>query len=253
MKSKRVLIVDDNDINRKLFENLIGQICFFKSAKNGVEALEMLQQDSFDLILMDIQMPKMDGITAMKQARLSNHSDCIIIAVTAFAELEDRNSFLEQGFDEFLVKPIRPKELLECINKFLREKASPSNENNTHSENSIEKVILDRKVVNQLLRYNKVENIKSIYLEFLDECEKLVMDSLASFNRSDLKIISENLHVIKGNSGTLGANKIFLLSKEGEQNAIEEKWTETKKTLHSLQDEILNFKKYILEETIFIS
>lgn len=253
MKSKRVLIVDDNDINRKLFENLIGQICPFKSAKNGIEALEMIQKDKFDLILMDIQMPKMDGITAMKQARLYNHSDCPIIAVTAFAELEDRDSFLNQGFDEFLVKPIRPKELLECINKFLKDEVLPSNGNNEFSDNSIEKVILDRKVVNQLMRYNKIETIRGIYLEFLDECENLVQGSINSFNGSDLRIISENLHVIKGNSGTLGANKIFLLSKEGEQLALNENWTETKKTLLSLQNEILNFKKYIMEETIFIS
>ncbi|WP_296703070.1 hybrid sensor histidine kinase/response regulator [Algoriphagus sp.] len=253
MKSKRVLIVDDNDINRKLFENLIGQICLYKSAKNGIEALKMIQEDKFDLILMDIQMPQMDGITAMKQVRLSNHSECPIVAVTAFAEIEDRNSFLEQGFDEFLVKPIRPKSLLECINKFLVDQALPSNGVDEVNNSPIEQVILDLKVLNQLLKYNKVETIRTIYLEFLDECETLVQDSIKSFNKSDLRIISENLHVIKGNSGTLGANKIFLLSIEGEQSALDENWLETKKTLHSLQNEIQNFKNYILEETIFIS
>jgi CheY-like chemotaxis protein/HPt (histidine-containing phosphotransfer) domain-containing protein len=252
MKSKRVLIVDDNDINRKLFENLIGQICFYKSAKNGVEALKMLQEDRYDLIIMDIQMPQMDGITAMKQVRLSSHSDCPIIAVTAFAEIEDRNDFLVQGFDEFLVKPIRPRVLLESINKFLKETPLKEKESQDVTEVPLEGVILDLQIVKQLMKYNQVETIRNIYLEFSNECEILIEESLKLLIINDLRSISEKLHVIKGNSGTLGANKIFLLAKEGEQYSLNENWADTNKTLHNLQKEILNFRDYIQEETIFI-
>lgn len=245
--------MEDNDINRKLFENLISQICFFQSAKNGVEALKMLQEERFDLVIMDIQMPQMDGITAMNHIRLSTtHSDCPIIAVTAFAELEDRNSFLEQGFDEFIVKPIRPKEFLEVLNNFLKDTPISKKETSPASEKSIENVTLDLQVVKQLMKYNRPETIKTIYLEFLKECEKLVKESIKSFSSSDLSSIREKLHIIKGNSGTLGANKIFLLSKEGEQSALNENWTETKNILLNLQVAILNFTKYIQEETIFI-
>jgi len=252
MKSKRVLIVDDNDINRKLFENLIGQICSFKSAKNGIEALKILDEERFDLILMDIQMPQMDGITAMKHIRLSTQSDCPIIAVTAFAELEDKNSFLEQGFDEFLVKPIRPKEFLESINIFLKAKSQLKKVADSPNDESTKKVILDLQVVKQLMKYNQEETIRNVYSEFLKECETLTEESIKSFNGNDLTSIREKLHVIKGNSGTLGANEIYLLSMEGEQYAKIDNWLDTKKTLHKLQKEILNFKVYMQEETIFI-
>ncbi len=253
MKSKRVLIVDDNDINRKLFENLIGQICFFKSAKNGIEALQMLQEDRYDLIVMDIQMPQMDGITAMKQIRSSAHSDCPIIAVTAFAELEDKNNFIEEGFDDFFIKPIRPKEFLECIKRLLKGTARIQKESSIENEKSIENVILDHQVMKQLMKYNQAKTIKSIYLEFLKECETLVEESIKSFKDGDIKSIGEKFHIIKGNSGTLGANKIFLLSKEGEMNAINENSKETLIALQNLQNEILIFKEYIKEETIFKS
>ena len=93
MKSKKVLIVDDNDLNRKLFENLIGQLFSFESAKNGLDALALTETQNFDLILMDIQMPQLDGITAMRKIRQGNNR-CPIIAVTAFADESDRVSFI---------------------------------------------------------------------------------------------------------------------------------------------------------------
>ena len=102
MKSKSILIVEDNDLNRKFFENLIGQIWEFESALNGREAIEKLEKRDFDLILMDIQMPEIDGITALKRIREKNLSLSPVIAVTAFADESERDSFLSQGFDGFI-------------------------------------------------------------------------------------------------------------------------------------------------------
>ena len=93
MKSKKVLIVEDNDLNRKLFENLIGQLYSFQSAINGLEAIDYLTKEHFDLILMDIQMPRMDGISALKKIQNSELTESPVIAVTAFAEETDRISF----------------------------------------------------------------------------------------------------------------------------------------------------------------
>ena len=90
MKSKKVLIVDDNDLNRKLFENLMGSLVTISTAKNGIEAVELAKKVDFDLILMDIQMPQMDGITAMK--KIKQDGPCHIWAVTAYAEESDRFS-----------------------------------------------------------------------------------------------------------------------------------------------------------------
>ena len=65
MKAKKVLIVDDNSLNRKVFEHIIGQIYEFGTASDGREALEKIKTGEFDLILMDIQMPVLDGINTL--------------------------------------------------------------------------------------------------------------------------------------------------------------------------------------------
>ncbi len=119
MKNKKVLIVDDNDLNRRLFENLIGQYHDFETAENGIEVLKMLEGGRFDLILMDIQMPHMDGITALTKIKQGNLSDCPVVAITAYADEIDRESFFKIGFDGFITKPIRPKQFLDIINNAL--------------------------------------------------------------------------------------------------------------------------------------
>lgn len=251
MKSKRVLIVDDNDLNRKLFENLIGQLCFFKSVKNGVEALDILKIEKFDLILMDIQMPQMDGMTAMKHIKVSNLSDSPIIAVTAFAEPEDKQTFLDQGFDDFIVKPIRPREFIEAIKETLNRNPIPKKVQQGPTSDNLSDLVLDTQVVKQLMKYNSTDIIRNVYLDFLKECEKLVEESLIFFSKSDFQLIEDNLHIIKGNSGTLGANKIYQLSQKGELLAKDSNWAESKKILQQLQNEILIFREYLNEETIF--
>ena len=123
MKSKKVLIVDDNDLNRKLFENLLGQLYQIDSANNGLQALEKMEKNPFDLVLMDIQMPKLDGISTMKRIRRGEQSDTLIVAITAFADESDRDSFIEMGFDDFLTKPLDLEHLLLSVRRVISNRA----------------------------------------------------------------------------------------------------------------------------------
>src|SRR5690606_7392965 len=102
MKNKKVLIVDDNALNRKVFENIIGYSFLFDVAVNGLEALEKIRSDHFDIILMDIQMPKLDGISALKIIRGDNLTSAPVIAISAFSNPSDRDYFLSMGFDDFM-------------------------------------------------------------------------------------------------------------------------------------------------------
>ncbi|WP_332914046.1 response regulator [Algoriphagus boritolerans] len=189
MKSKKVLIVDDNDLNRKLFENLIGQIFSFESAKNGLEAVALAEAQNFDLILMDIQMPKMDGITAMKIIRQRN-TKCPIIAVTAYAEESDRTSFLQQGFDDFITKPIRPKEFLHLVRSHLSGGKDP---NRTTTVIEVAEDILDKKIVDQLLKYNSNSVIGKVFDDFLEECAEVVV-LIDSSSEHTSELIEKNPH-----------------------------------------------------------
>ncbi|NDV84570.1 response regulator [Bacteroides sp. 51] len=113
-----ILVAEDTDSNYLLIKNIIRDRYTLIHAVNGVEALETWKNNHVDLILMDINMPKMDGITATKEIRKKD-SKLPIIAATAYAFDGDRQKALEAGCTDYIAKPIKPKELLGMISKYL--------------------------------------------------------------------------------------------------------------------------------------
>jgi CheY-like chemotaxis protein/nitrogen-specific signal transduction histidine kinase len=121
-KSLYVLLVEDNFLNQKVvIATLLKAGHKVDLAENGKIGIEMFQSNDYDLILMDIQMPVMDGIEATINIRLIEKEDnrpaIKIIAVTAFAMDKDKEQCLNAGMDLFLPKPFKPNELLDIINK----------------------------------------------------------------------------------------------------------------------------------------
>ena len=121
-RSLYVLLVEDNFLNQKVVIATLEKAGHkVDLAENGKIAVEMYQKNIYDLILMDIQMPIMDGIEATKNIRKfekeNNRSAIKIMAVTAFALERDKEQCLNAGMDEFLSKPFKPNELLSLINK----------------------------------------------------------------------------------------------------------------------------------------
>jgi len=117
-----VLIVEDNLVNQQVTENMIRKMgCRSKIAENGLEAIEMLKNIDFDLVLMDIQMPKMDGITTTKNIRDTESAvrkhDIPIIAMTAHALKGHKEKCFDAGMNDFLTKPLSIDLLANAIEK----------------------------------------------------------------------------------------------------------------------------------------
>ncbi len=119
--AERILIVDDNAINLKLaVDILVANNYSVLEAVNGKEAVEIALQEKPSLILMDIQMPVMDGLSAIKKLKSDDRVRNIpIIAVTASTMEEDNERALLAGADDFLSKPIKIRTLLEIIEKHI--------------------------------------------------------------------------------------------------------------------------------------
>jgi PAS domain S-box-containing protein len=112
MLEKRILIVEDNKLNRNLFVIMLQNMgCLVTEAENGQEAIDILQTHSFDLVLMDIQMPVMDGLTALSKILDGPNSHTPVIALTATAFKSEVNNLLSQGFADCITKPIDQKNL----------------------------------------------------------------------------------------------------------------------------------------------
>jgi two-component system sensor histidine kinase/response regulator len=125
---ERILVVEDNPVNQRLASKQLQRLGFATAiAENGRVAVEMLRREPFDLVLMDLQMPEMDGFTATRQIRqderLTGHH-VPIIAVTADARPEDRVACLAAEMDDYLSKPVSLEELRNVIARWMRPRAS---------------------------------------------------------------------------------------------------------------------------------
>jgi CheY-like chemotaxis protein len=117
---KKILVAEDNDSNFILMSYILKKYYEFERAKNGQEAVEKADSGNFDLILMDIKMPIMDGMEATRLIR-EKYPDLPIVALTANAFDSDRTMAMEAGCNDFLSKPVSSQLCIETIKKYLGE------------------------------------------------------------------------------------------------------------------------------------
>jgi len=200
-----VLIVDDNLINREVASKILLKAgCNVKSVSSGLEAIQEIKVNFFDIVFMDIQMPHMDGIETTKQIKkLPLTHIPKIIAMTAYALKEDKERFLNLGMDDYIAKPIRANALIDKI----RNLHQVTDENQVAPSDSIE-IIIDTNVIEQLKKYGGNDLISSVYDEFSDETFIQLEDCKHAAKTQQWNELKSLLHTIKGTSGTLGIQKI---------------------------------------------
>ena len=117
----RILIVEDNPTNQKVVACLLGKRGYQTSVvANGREALEALEKALYDLVLMDVQMPVMDGLEATRLIRNDPRWRTLpVVGLTAHAMMGDRERCLEAGMTDYLAKPVRTPALLETVRKYV--------------------------------------------------------------------------------------------------------------------------------------
>jgi CheY-like chemotaxis protein len=115
----RILLAEDNVVNQKLALRILQQMGYRADlASNGIEAVESVERQTYDVILMDVQMPEMDGLEASRRitAKWSAGERPRIVAMTANAMQGDREMCIAAGMDDYLTKPIRVETLVEALN-----------------------------------------------------------------------------------------------------------------------------------------
>jgi two-component system, cell cycle response regulator DivK len=117
MTGERILVVEDNEKNMKLFRDVLGATGYRTvEATTGGQAVLLATEQAPDLVLMDIQMPDVDGVEALRRLRADERTAAIpVLAVTAQAMQGDRERFLAEGFDGYLSKPVNVRELIGIV------------------------------------------------------------------------------------------------------------------------------------------
>ncbi|WP_424244110.1 PAS domain S-box-containing protein [Elusimicrobium posterum] len=230
---KSVLVVEDIEVNREILANIL-QASKVKvaMAEDGEQAVEMFKKDpyAFDLILMDVQMPKMDGYTATKVIRdsgVARGKDIPIIALTANAFKEDIDAAINAGMNGHLTKPIDEKKLYEELNRYLGASVSEKDEPVAVSSASVA-VTGASAAVKPAAPAVKAEDFTGVNIEeglrILSNNVKLYTRLLGSFvenglvpeflsavQRKDFNTAVAKAHTIKGVSANLSLNDLFTL------------------------------------------
>jgi two-component system, cell cycle response regulator DivK len=120
MAGERVLVVEDNEVSMKLFRDvLLAAGCRTLEATTGSQAVELAAEHAPDLVLMDIQLPDIDGVEALSRLRANERTASIpVLAVTAQAMQGDHERFLAAGFDDYISKPVNIVEFVGTVRKY---------------------------------------------------------------------------------------------------------------------------------------
>ncbi|MEP6936532.1 MAG: PAS domain S-box protein, partial [Chthoniobacterales bacterium] len=205
-KTLRVLVAEDTLVNQRLATILLEERGHsVHIAPNGISALAALEQQAFDLVLMDVQMPEMDGIEATQAIRaqeMSSGQHLPIIALTAHALKGDRERCLQAGMDGYITKPIRPEELWQAIETLLPAVSPlPQAPAATMQANSD---LMQSAALESV--GGDVEGLQELANIFLDESSKLMPEIREAVARGDATAFRNGAHTLKGAVGIFGAD-----------------------------------------------
>jgi PAS domain S-box-containing protein len=211
----RVLLAEDNEVNQQVACGIMKMFGLeVKTVVNGAEAIKALENESFNIVLMDVQMPELDGYEATKRIRdaasgVKNHF-IPVIAMTAHAGADDRNKCMKAGMDDYLTKPVAPEELKQMLMKWTvgEEKPATEPDSSVPKDNVKEKIIVfdEKNLLERLM--NNSELAGRILTAFLDDVPRKIINIKSHAEAGDIATCKRIAHSIKGAAANLGANAL---------------------------------------------
>ncbi|MBX2898904.1 MAG: response regulator [Cyclobacteriaceae bacterium] len=250
LKYHSVLLVEDNDINRLYASSILKMWgCHFETAENGVVALEKIRNHSFDAILMDIQMPVMDGFETTKAIRQGDPKkrDVLIIALTANATPQDFQKCLDAGMNDCIVKPFTQEDLFTALNKHLAHKNTPRKKE--EKTGAAPATLVDLTYLKKISNNNQ-EFIKEIVQTFLESMPQSIKEIQTNSQAGNWEQVGKVVHKIKPTITLMGIHslkdKIVLFEQEvkgnpgsAQVNSLSEEITKAlNQTVDSLRGEV---------------
>jgi signal transduction histidine kinase/DNA-binding response OmpR family regulator len=222
----RILLAEDNVVNQKLAIRLLEKLGYRADvAGNGIEALQALERQPYDLLLTDIQMPEMDGVEATRRIieRWPEGERPRIVAMTAEAMQGDRERFLEAGMDDYVMKPIRVEELVTAITRTPRRGAiapaqgpAPEEEDTTMANGPVDEAVLQR--LSESMG-GDAGFVSELIEQFLADTPGLVTAARAGLESGDVEEVRRAAHTLKSNAATFGAHELAERSRALEEAA----------------------------------
>jgi signal transduction histidine kinase/CheY-like chemotaxis protein/HPt (histidine-containing phosphotransfer) domain-containing protein len=253
-----ILLAEDNAINQKLALLVLERLGYRADvAGNGVEALEALRRQHYDVILMDVQMPEMDGLAATRAIgrEFPGGRRPRIVAMTANAMKEDRDECFAAGMDDFVSKPIQFDELVAALNRCQARAATaiqerppqavPVTEAQEDAAAQVAPPVLDPAALQRLrgtLGKQADAMLPALIDDFVQDAPRLIADAQRSWEQGQLAELRRAAHTLKSGSATFGAMALSALARELEYSARDGTLERVEELLAQIQSEYLQAK-----------
>jgi CheY-like chemotaxis protein/HPt (histidine-containing phosphotransfer) domain-containing protein len=242
LADRRILVVDDNEINRIVATSLLSSLgCETEVAENGAEALRTLKEQDYDIVLMDIRMPVMDGMEATERIRRpssgARNPAVPIIALTANAMAAERKQCLEVGMQEYLTKPVLRDALLEVLQRILPTSVDARGDAIEGGVGSGE-VNTGRDLIDWIeleSRLSLPDLTRKVMLSFREGTTKLLARAEIAWRTGDLAQVSAIGHDLKGSAANTCAHSLQELADRLETAAEAGDQAHAKQALVELQ------------------
>lgn len=230
----KVLIVDDNVINQSLMKHLLSQWNIdFDLASNGLEAVEYLRNNACDLVLMDIQMPQMDGYTATQKIREELNLNIPIIAMTAHALAGERERCMSRGMNEYISKPVKEEELFKLVSNFGLQYAQNTEAHISEPPSFYEFIELSymKSISNEDKDFER-----TVTQQFLDKVPSHLQELESAYENKDFKLLKLRAHDLKSSVAIMGLlplleEKLSILELTAEENPVSKQALEGVKSI----------------------
>jgi two-component system, sensor histidine kinase and response regulator len=239
MRRLRILLAEDSYANQRLAVGVLTKWGHEVTlACNGQEALDALEKASFDLVLMDVQMPEMDGYQAtavIRQREAQTGSHLPIVAMTAHAMKGDREECLAAGMDGYVAKPIRRTELQHVIDEVL----GANSMSRPSTDKSTDHVILNPHHWQRALETTEGDQalLHHVLCAFTDECPQLLQQIDAAIHASDARKLQQVAHTLKGNLQIFGETRARELVERLEESGKCGRFEEARELIQTLKSE----------------
>jgi CheY-like chemotaxis protein/HPt (histidine-containing phosphotransfer) domain-containing protein len=215
-QTPRILVAEDNPVNQKLIVRLLEKLGHKADvAANGLEAVEAMSRLGYSIVLMDCQMPEMDGFEATAEIRKRDLQDGIhtpVIAVTAHAMKGDRERCLAAGMDDYVSKPVRSEDLKAALDRWLQKAPPPQLEGPARSA-PLPALAPVKEAFNMQEALARVDGDRELLGEmaalFLEEYPRFLAQIQEAISKKDSSALSYAAHTLKGSVGNFAANAAF--------------------------------------------
>jgi CheY-like chemotaxis protein/HPt (histidine-containing phosphotransfer) domain-containing protein len=241
----KVLLAEDSRVNQRLAIGLLGKHGHEVTVtNNGKEAVAAFEKERFDVVLMDVQMPEMDGIEATAVLRAIERQSgrrTPIIAMTAYAMKGDREMCLEAGMDDYVSKPVRAQQLFEAIERVLHRAASkdsPSDDAAAQEDGDV--INWSEALANAGEDRDLLKDMAALFLRDSPELWRKVQDAVASENADRL---AKAAHRLKGESSVFGAHRALALALQLEEMGKNNDLAKAPQTLQQTEVELARLRR----------